>query len=99
MRKWIGKFIAALSFCLCLTPLAEAQSCSGTISSPITFVGVDPLAAGSYDVTATLNVTCSGFATGATIAVCPDLGPGSAGFNGSNQRLLMRAGSADTLSF
>ena len=92
-------YLIAILALVAIIPTAKAQNCTAAISSPILFAGVDPFASGTYDTTGNLTVTCSGFASGATIAVCPDLGSGSGGFNPSNQRLLARGGGPETLGF
>jgi spore coat protein U-like protein len=63
---------------LWLAPLqAWAQSCNFGISN-VNFGSVDVLAGGNVDVTATLNINCTGVAL-TTIRICPSIGAGSGG--------------------
>lgn len=95
MKIYISIIFAAFG----IAQSAQAQTCSANISSPVQFTAISPLEPGTYDTSATLSVTCSGFAAGSTIAVCPDLGAGSGGADASNQRLLGRGGGPETLRF
>ncbi|RYG36563.1 MAG: spore coat U domain-containing protein [Burkholderiales bacterium] len=74
---------------LCLgaaLPRAEAQTCSATVSS-IDFGSPDILSGASTDALATLTVSCTGIPLLAVIKMCPSIGAGSAGSNGSARLL------------
>lgn len=77
---------------------ASAASCSASVTTPISFTGVDPFGAATYDTTATLSVTCSGYILNPLIGLCFNIGSGTGGTNPSNERLAVGPG-GQTLRF
>lgn len=78
---------------------AVAQQCGAatTITSPISFTGVDVLGGGAVDTTATLNIHCSGLI--GLMQVCPSFDAGSGGATGSTARQLQRVGGTEKINF
>jgi spore coat protein U-like protein len=72
--------------------MAKAGSCSASVSSPVTFSNVDPFSGNTYDTSATLSVTCSGYTLNPLLALCYNVGSGTGGTNASNERLLAGPG-------
>lgn len=77
---------------------AQAQVCgaSTTITSPISFTGVDILSGGYVDTTATLTIQCTGLL--GLMQVCTSFNAGTGGANGSTSRQLVRVGGTETIN-
>lgn len=94
----LGSFLAFVLQAFAVSSPARAQSCSASMTSPITFTGVDPLSTATYDTSGVLSVTCSGYILNPLLGLCFSIGSGTGGVNGSNQRLLAGPGGS-TLRF
>ncbi|MGO9171614.1 MAG: spore coat protein U domain-containing protein [Rhodomicrobium sp.] len=92
MKKYLLILLAVFG----LTCQARAQTCTASITTPIVFSSVNPLVSNTYDTTGTLTITCTGITL--YVGACQDLGAGTGGLNGSNQRLLSN-GSGGTIAF
>ncbi|HWV53629.1 spore coat protein U domain-containing protein [Pseudorhodoplanes sp.] len=77
---------------------AQAQQCAAntTITSPISFTGIDILSGGHVDTTATLTIQCTGLI--GLMQVCPSFSAGTGGANGSTSRHLKRVGGTETIN-
>ncbi len=94
----LGLFVGFAAQAFLLAAPVRAASCSGSMTSPITFTGVDPLSTATYDTSGILSVTCSGYLLNPLLGLCFSIGAGTGGVNGSNQRLLAGPGGS-TLRF
>lgn len=71
---------------------AQAQTCSATVSS-IDFGSPSLLTSGPVDVTGTVTITCTSIPLLSVVKVCPGIGAGSGGTDGSG-RLMTGTGGA-----
>lgn len=78
---------------------ARAQQCGATttITSPISFTGVDLLGGGAVDTTATLTVRCTGLV--GLVQVCVSIEAGTGGANGQAARYMRRVGGTESLRY
>ncbi len=70
--------------------LAQAQTCTVTTTSPISFGSVDVLLNAAVDITANVSVQCTGLANN-TVRVCLNMGDPNAGTVGGVRRALSGA--------
>jgi len=75
---------------------AEAQQCgaSTTVTSPISFTGVDILSGVGVDTTGTIDIQCTGLI--GLMQVCPSFNAGTGGASGGVRRL-QRVGGSETI--
>lgn len=91
MKPLLLALLAA--FALLMMPgTAQAQTCSATVSS-IDFGSPSLLSGGSVDVTGTVTVTCTGIPLLSVVKICPGIGAGSGGTDGSARLMTGPAGS------
>jgi spore coat protein U-like protein len=93
MKKYLLALLASASF----ASGAAGQTCTASVTTPITFTSVNPLSSNTYDTTATLTLNCTGVPQ--LVGACPDIGAGTGGLNGSNQRLLKGQSTGATIPF
>ncbi|WP_322965462.1 Csu type fimbrial protein [Sphingomonas fuzhouensis] len=91
MKHLIPALFAA--FVLFVMPgAARAQTCSATIST-IDFGSPSLLSSGPVDVTGTITVSCTGIPLLSVVKICPGIGAGSGGTDGSGRLMTGTAGS------
>ncbi|WP_315762680.1 spore coat U domain-containing protein [Sphingomonas sp. Y38-1Y] len=86
--------VALLLFCgvLAIPSPASAQTCSATIST-IDFGSPSLISGGPLDVTGTVTVTCTSIPLLSVVKVCPGIGAGSGGTDGSGRLMAGPSGS------
>lgn len=91
MTRLILLLFAAIA-CLVMPAPAQAQTCSATVSS-IDFGSPSLLTSGPVDVTGTVTITCTSIPLLSVVKVCPGIGAGSGGTDGSGRLMTGTAGS------
>lgn len=94
MKPLILALLVALALIL-MPSTAQAQTCSATVST-IDFGSPVLLGSGPVDVTGTVSVTCTGIPLLSVVKVCPGIGAGSGGTDGSAR---LMTGTAGTLRY
>lgn len=91
MKNLILALLVALA-CIAIPGTAQAQTCSATVSS-IDFGSPSLLTSGPVDVTGTVTVTCTGIPVLSVVKICPGIGAGSGGTDGSGRLMTGTNGS------
>lgn len=97
MKLSVKELLAALLLLIIGAGPASAQSCSVSLTGP-NFGVVDLTANTVYDTQQSYTISCTGGTAGQTLRLCPNLGAGSGGANGSNAPRLLADG-ANTLGY
>lgn len=84
--------LAAFTLAIAGGEPARAQSCTAGVTDG-DFGTPDGLAGGTVDTTATLTFSCTGLTPGIPVTLCPSIGAGSAGGDGSGGRYLAQGAS------
>lgn len=96
MIRALLSIFAGLILAVALPFAAQAQTCSATVTD-IDFGNPDVLSGEWTDALGTLTVTCSRIPVLTVVKICPNLGDGSGGSNGSSR--LLRSSTGVTLAY
>ncbi len=86
--------LAVLAAALLGAPAAQAQNCTFSIADVNFGNNVDVTSSANTDVTSTLSISCTGN-IGATVRICPHIGPGGGGSSGLTRTMKSGANALD----